>query len=83
MWYSSEPETSLVFEQAGKQFQLGEAGYWIAAAPEKEKIEILNANPEILTDWDDEVGDRIIKLVFIGQKMDKEWISNELDKCLD
>ena len=83
MWYASEPEVSLVFEQAGKQMQLGEAGYWIAAAPEKEKIEILNANPEILKEWDDEVGDRIIKLVFIGQKMEKEWISNELDKCLE
>ena len=83
MWYASEPEVSLVFEQAGKQMQLGEAGYWIAAAYEKEKVEILNANPEILKDWDDEVGDRMIKLVFIGQKMDKEWISKELDKCLE
>ena len=83
MWYSNETETSLVFEQAGKQMQLGEAGYWIAAAPEKEKVEILNANPEILKDWDDEVGDRIIKLVFIGQKMDKESIQKELDECLE
>ena len=83
IWYSDDPEISLVFEQAGKQMQLGEAGYWIAAAPENEKIEILNANPEILKEWDDEFGDRIIKLVFIGRNMDKDGIQKELDECLD
>lgn len=83
MWYSSDDSLSLVFEQAGMQMQVGEAGYWIDAAPKIEKEQIFRANPEILKEWDPEVGDRIIKLVFIGKDMDKSKIAEELDKCLD
>lgn len=83
MWYSSDDRLSLVFEQAGMQMQVGEAGYWIDAAPKIEKEQIFRANPEILKEWDPEVGDRIIKLVFIGKDMDKQKITEDLDECLD
>lgn len=83
VWFSDENDMSYVFEQAGNQIQLGEAGLWIASAPEGEKKQILKNNPELLKSWDENVGDRIIKLVFIGQDIDKEGIKEELDKILD
>ena len=82
VWFTDEDDMSYVFEQAGNQFQMGEAGLWIASAPEKEKQEMINANPELAKNWDPVVGDRIIKLVFIGQNLDKENIKNELDNVL-
>ena len=72
---------SYLFEQAGKQLSLSEAGYWLATAPKEELDQMIKQNPEILKDWDEEVGDRVTKLVFIGQKMDKEQICNELERC--
>ena len=81
-WFSDENDMSYVFEQAGNQMQLGEAGLWIASAPENEKKQILKENPELLKSWDNDVGDRMIKLVFIGQNLDKNGIKEELDKIL-
>ena len=83
VWFSDERDNSYVFEQAGKQIDAYDAGIWIASAPEKEKAEILNQNPEILEDWDETYGDRMTKLVFIGQKLDKNEITKKLDECLD
>ena len=82
LWFSDEDDMSYVFEQAGNQFQMGEAGLWIASAPEDEKREMIRNNPELAKNWDPEVGDRIIKLVFIGQNLDKENIKKELDEIL-
>ncbi len=82
MWFADEPEMAWVFETAGRQIQAGYSGQWIATAPEKEREQILKENPKIKADWDSEVGDRMIKLCIIGQKLDKEKISAELDKCL-
>ena len=72
---------SYLFEQAGKQLSLSEAGYWLATAPKEELDQMIKQNPEILKDWDTEVGDRITKLVFIGQNMDKNQIFEDLKKC--
>ena len=83
VWFSDDNEMSYVFEQAGNQMQLGEGGYWLATAPKDELDMMAKENPEILKGWDEEVGDRIIKLVFIGQKLEKEEIKAELDKILD
>ena len=83
VWFSDDNEMSYIFEQAGNQMQLGEGGYWLATAPKEELEMMAKENPEILKGWDDKVGDRIIKLVFIGQKLEKEEIKNELDKILD
>ncbi len=82
MWFNDEPEMAWVFETSGRQIQAGYSGQWIAAAPEKEQKKILEANPEIKKEWDETVGDRMIKLCIIGQNLDKKAISAELDKCL-
>ena len=81
VWFKQDDEMSYLFEQAGKQLSLSEAGYWLATAPKEELDQMIKQNPEILKDWDNEVGDRITKLVFIGQKMDKNQIFEELKKC--
>ena len=81
VWFKQDDEMSYLFEQAGKQLSLSEAGYWLATAPKEELDEMIKQNPDILKDWDEEVGDRITKLVFIGQKMDKEGICDELKNC--
>lgn len=83
LWFSDESDMSYIFEQAGNQMQLGEGGLWIASAPENEKNELIKENPEILKNWDENVGDRIIKLVFIGKDLEKEEIKRELDEILD
>lgn len=83
VWFSDDNEMSYVFEQAGNQMQLGEGGFWLATAPKDELDMMAKENPEILKGWDEKVGDRIIKLVFIGQKLEKEEIKSELDKILD
>lgn len=82
MWFSDEPEMAWVFETSGRQIQAGYSGQWIAASSPAEQKEILDANPQIKAEWDDKVGDRMIKLCVIGQNLDKEKISAELDKCL-
>ena len=74
---------SYLFEQAGVQKKVTEAGQWFCTAPEEELKEILAENPEILNDWDEKYGDKMQKIVFIGQKMDKEKIIAELDACLE
>ncbi|MBR4374104.1 MAG: GTP-binding protein [Treponema sp.] len=81
-WFSDEDEMAYVFETSGRQIQAGPSGQWIATASAKEQKEILAANPDIAKEWDEKVGDRMIKLCIIGQKLDKKAISAELDKCL-
>ena len=81
VWFKQDNEMSYLFEQAGKQLSLSEAGYWLATAPKEELDQMIKHNPEILKDWDDEVGDRVTKLVFIGQNIDKEKIFEELERC--
>ena len=66
----------------GSQVSLTNAGQWYAAMPEDEFAEFSKNNPGVLKDWDEEYGDRMQKLVFIGQNMDREEIEKELDKCL-
>lgn len=82
-WFADEPEISYVFEQAGKQIQAYEAGEWVASYSEEEQKAIMAQNPYIQKDWDPKYGDRLIKLVFIGQKMDKEAIIEALDGCIE
>ena len=82
LWFDEDDEMSYLFEQAGKQIQLGEAGEWIAVAPEDEKREILELNPELKKEWDEKYGDRMIKIVFIGKDMDRSKMIEKLDECL-
>jgi G3E family GTPase len=73
---------SFMFEQAGRQKQIKEAGLWYATAPEEELIQIMREEPGLLKEWDEKYGDRMVKIVFIGQHLDKEAIIKQLDACL-
>ena len=73
---------SYLFEQAGTQKQLKEAGLWYATAPEEDLIRLMQQEPGLMRDWDEKYGDRMIKLVFIGQHLDKEALTRELEACL-
>jgi G3E family GTPase len=81
-YFSNNPDMSFMFEQAGRQKQIKEAGLWYATAPEEELIQIMREEPGLLKDWDDKYGDRMVKIVFIGQHLDKEAIIKQLDACL-
>ena len=82
VWFDNDDEMSYVFEQAGKQNGVYEAGQWIATFPIQEQNAFRKANADLERDWDSEVGDRMLKLVFIGQNMDKKSNCDQLDKCL-
>lgn len=81
-WFRDEPETCYVFEQAGRQVNLRNAGQWYAMMPREELCDLMEKNPSLVRDWDVEYGDRMQKLVFIGQHMDRQAIVNALDACL-
>lgn len=82
-YFSTEPDMCYVFEQAGKQVSLSQAGQWYATMPADEFEKFKAQNPNVMKDWDDQYGDRMQKLVFIGQKMDREAIETLLDACLE
>ena len=82
-YFADEQEVCYVFEQAGKQFSIRNAGQWYATMPKRELEQFLKANPGVLRDWDEHYGDRMQKLVFIGQNLDRQLITEELDKCLE
>ena len=81
-YFSHNTDMSFLFEQAGVQKTLREAGLWYATMKEDELIELLKREPGLLRDWDDTWGDRMQKIVFIGQKLDKDFIQQQLDECL-
>ena len=81
-WFKDEAEICYVFEQAGRQVSLRNAGQWYATMPKNELNQLLQENPVLRRDWDEQYGDRMQKLVFIGQHLDKELIARELDFCL-
>lgn len=82
IYFSHNRDMSYLFEQAGKQKKLTEAGCWFATAPEEELRQFMKTEPGLARDWDEKYGDRMIKIVIIGRKMDKEAITAALDACL-
>jgi G3E family GTPase len=81
-YFRDEQETCYVFEQAGKQVSIRNAGQWYATMPKAELEQFMNQNPGLRRDWDEQYGDPMQKLVFIGQHLDKKLIARELDACL-
>ncbi|MCI6172780.1 MAG: GTP-binding protein [Clostridiales bacterium] len=82
VWYQEEPEMSFMFEQAGRQITESPSGKFLAAAPKHSQEMMLRKYPQIRQMWDPKYGDRMIKLVFIGQHMDKDLLTYRLDQCL-
>ena len=81
-YFSNEKDICYVFEQAGKQVNLRNAGQWYATMPQFQLREFLEYKPKLKKDWEEPYGDRMQKLVFIGQDLDKEAITKALDTCL-
>ena len=81
-WFKDEPDICYIFEQAGKQVSLRNAGQWYATMPNDELAQLMEQQPGLRRDWDEDYGDRMQKLVFIGQHLDKKLIADELDFCL-
>lgn len=81
-YFREEYDVCYVFDQVGKQVSLRDAGQWYASMPPEDLQQFMTANPQILNDWDDLYGDRMQKLVFIGQKMDRDELIRQLDDCI-
>ena len=84
-WFKGEEDICYLFAQAGKQFSLKNCGQWYATMPKDQHDSLLDAEPQLKADWDDTYGDRMQKLVFIGQHMDKDmknFIMYMLGACL-
>ena len=82
-YFADETEACYLFEQSGKQFNITNAGQWYATMPDDERKALLERNPQLKKDWDDKYGDRMQKIVFIGQKLDRKEIEARLDQCLE
>lgn len=83
LYFRHNRDMSFLFEQAGVQKKLTEAGFWFATAPAEELEVLMEQEPGLARDWDPKYGDRMVKLVFIGQNLDKKALSDALDACLE
>ena len=81
-YFAEEYDMCYLFEQAGRQFNLRKAGEWFATMPKEELMQLMADDPQLRKDWDDQYGDRMQKLVFIGQHLDKNALKEALDNCL-
>ena len=81
-YFAEEYDMCYLFEQAGKQFNLRKAGEWFATMPKEELMQLMADDAQLRKDWDDQYGDRMQKLVFIGQHLDRKALTDALDKCL-
>lgn len=81
-YFSQNPDVCYLFEQAGKQIGLKNVGQWFATMPEDRLETMMAQDPVLRRDWDDNYGDRMQKLVFIGQHLDRQQIADALDACL-
>ena len=81
-YFSEEYDMCYLFEQAGRQFNLRKAGEWFATMPKEELEQLMADDAQLRKDWDEHYGDRMQKLVFIGQHLDKKALKAALDNCL-
>lgn len=82
VWFADEYESAYVFETSGRQVLCGPYGRWLASCPKEEVEKFLAQDAQARADWDDEVGDRMVRLCIIGKNLDKKAIIKALDDCL-
>ena len=82
IWITRDTKNMYMFEQAGLQKTMANVGEWVVSMPKQDQENILKYNPDVAAEWDPVVGDKIIKLVFIGKDMDRAKIEADLDACL-
>lgn len=82
LWFDDDRIRAYIFEQCGKQIELQDDGLWVDAEDKETREAIIEANPELLEEWDQEYGDRMIRIVFIGKGLDKKALIAELDTAL-
>lgn len=82
VYFNHNRDMSFLFEQAGSQKKLTQAGLWFATASPEELEQLMATEPGLAKDWDPVYGDRMIKLVIIGQNLDRKAIEEALDHCL-
>lgn len=81
-YFAEEYDMCYLFEQAGRQFNIRKAGEWFATMPKEELMQLMADDAQLRKDWDEHYGDRMQKLVFIGQHLDRKAITDALDGCL-
>lgn len=81
-YFAEEYDMCYLFEQAGRQFNLRKAGEWFATMPKEELMQLMADDAQLRKDWDEQYGDRMQKLVFIGQHLDVKALQTALDNCL-
>lgn len=81
-WFVDDYNMAYVFETSGRQVLCGPYGSWVASAPLAQRRQILARNPQIRADWDDKVGDRMVRLCIIGKNLNRKAIAAELDQLL-
>ena len=81
-YFAEEYDMCYLFEQAGRQFNIRKAGEWFATMPKEELMQLMADDAQLRADWDEQYGDRMQKLVFIGQHMDTNALKEALDRCL-
>ena len=82
VWFDEAPDLMCIYEQSGKQISIDAANKWVAAMSKQEQMDIIAEYPEIADNWDPKYGDRLNKIVFIGQGLDKERINSTLNAAL-
>ncbi|AIQ40675.1 GTP-binding protein [Paenibacillus sp. FSL R7-0312] len=82
VWLAARGDLAATISQAGPSIQFGPAGYWLATMPEDQQLEVLASEPDVKAKWDDQWGDRLNEIVFIGVSMNRADIEARLDRCL-
>ncbi|WP_342439529.1 GTP-binding protein [Paenibacillus sp. FSL L8-0436] len=82
VWLAAKGDLAASLSQAGPSIQFGPAGYWLATLPKEQQLEVLAVEPDVKARWDEQWGDRMNEVVFIGVAMDRAAIEARLDRCL-
>jgi G3E family GTPase len=82
-YFADELDKCYLFEQSGSQKSIKDAGLWFATMPEDQLQEMMRRDRNLRRDWDPDYGDRMVKIVFIGQGIDRAEIDALMDECLE